>query len=29
MKILITGDAGFIFEYFYKALNGNDIGVHG
>jgi hypothetical protein len=28
MKILIAGEVGFIFEYFYKALNGNDMGVH-
>jgi hypothetical protein len=28
MKILIAGEVDFIFEYFYKAFNGNDTGVH-
>jgi hypothetical protein len=28
MKILITGNAGFIVKYFYKALDGNDMGFH-
>jgi hypothetical protein len=28
MKIIIGGEVGFIFEYFHKALNYNDIGVH-
>jgi len=28
MKIFIAGEVDFVFEYFYKTFNGNDMGVH-